>query len=74
LERRSRSGFALSLELTGFNPKIAGTCMALFQSAGSAPQSYMTLVDGRGYGLWGVRGLLALMRAAFLRQQCSWRR
>jgi hypothetical protein len=53
------TGFALSLELTGFNPKIAGTCMALFQSAGSAPMSYMTFVDGKGYGLWGVRGFLA---------------
>jgi MFS family permease len=52
--------FALSLELTGFNPKIAGTCMALFQSAGAAPQAYMTLVDGQGYGLWGVRGLLGV--------------
>jgi MFS family permease len=54
------TGFALCLELTGFNPKIAGTCMALFSSACSAPQSYMTLVDGRGYGLWGIRGLLAV--------------
>jgi PAT family beta-lactamase induction signal transducer AmpG len=54
------AGFALSLELTGFNPRIAGTCMALFQSAGSAPQSYMTVVDGRGYGRWGVRGLLGV--------------
>lgn len=54
------TGFALSLELTGFNPRIAGTCMALFQSAGSAPMSYMTFVDGRGYGRWGVRGLLGV--------------
>ena len=52
------TGFALCLELTGFNPRIAGTCMALFQSAGSAPMSYMTFVDGKGYGVWGVRGLL----------------
>jgi MFS family permease len=54
------TGFALSLELTGFNPKIAGTCMALFQSAGAAPQAYMTVADGRGYGRWGVRGLLGV--------------
>jgi PAT family beta-lactamase induction signal transducer AmpG len=54
------TGFALCLELTGFNPKIAGTCMALFNSAGSAPQSYMAIVDGRGYGLWGVRGFLGV--------------
>jgi PAT family beta-lactamase induction signal transducer AmpG len=54
------TGFALCLELTGFNPKIAGTCMALFNSAGAAPQSYMAIVDGRGYGLWGVRGLLGV--------------
>jgi hypothetical protein len=54
------TGFALCLELTGFNPKVAGTCMALFNSAASAPISYMTIVDGRGYGLWGVRGLLGV--------------
>jgi PAT family beta-lactamase induction signal transducer AmpG len=54
------TGFALCLELTGFNPKIAGTCMALFNSAASAPISYMTFIDGRGYGLWGVRGLLGV--------------
>jgi MFS family permease len=54
------TGFALCLELTGFNPKIAGTCMALFNSAASAPISYMTFVDGRGYGAWGVRGLLGV--------------
>jgi PAT family beta-lactamase induction signal transducer AmpG len=54
------TGFALCLELTGFNPKIAGTCMALFNSASAAPQSYMAIVDGRGYGLWGVRGLLGV--------------
>jgi hypothetical protein len=54
------TGFALCLELTGYNPKIAGTCMALFQSAGAAPQAYMTLVDGRGYGIWGVRGLVGV--------------
>ncbi len=54
------TGFALSLELTGFNPKIAGTFMAIFQSAGSAPMSYMTYVDGKGYGIWGVRGLLGV--------------
>jgi MFS transporter, PAT family, beta-lactamase induction signal transducer AmpG len=54
------SGYALCLDLTGFNPKIAGTCMALFQSAASAPVSYMTFIDGRGYGRWGVRGLLAV--------------
>jgi len=51
------TGFALCLELTGFNPKIAGTCMALFNSAASAPMSYMTFVDGKGYGRWGIRGL-----------------
>jgi PAT family beta-lactamase induction signal transducer AmpG len=54
------TGFALCLELTGFNPKIAGTCMALFNSASAAPQSYMAIVDGRGYGLWGVRGFLGV--------------
>jgi Major Facilitator Superfamily len=54
------TGFALCLELTGFNPKVAGTCMALFNSAASAPISYMTIVDGKGYGLWGVRGLLGV--------------
>lgn len=54
------TGFALCLELTGYNPRIAGTCMALFNSAAAAPQSYMTVVDGRGYGLWGVRGLLGV--------------
>jgi MFS family permease len=52
------TGFALCLELTGFNPRVAGTCMALFNSAASAPISYMTIVDGKGYGIWGVRGLL----------------
>jgi MFS family permease len=54
------TGFALCLELTGFNPKIAGTSMALFNSAASAPMSYMTFVDGKGYGQWGIRGLLGV--------------
>jgi hypothetical protein len=60
------TGFALCLELTGFNPKIAGTAMALFNSAASAPLSYMTFVDGKGYGLWGVRGLLGVDSACLI--------
>jgi MFS family permease len=48
---------ALALELSGGEPTMAGTRMALFSSASYIPLSYMTWLDGVGDHAWGVRGL-----------------
>jgi MFS family permease len=48
---------ALALELSGGEPTLAGTRMALFSAASYLPLSYMTWVDGMGDQAWGVRGL-----------------
>jgi len=50
---------ALSLELIGPGGRSATTRYTLYNAAVNIPLVYMTWIDGRGYKLWGARGLMA---------------
>jgi MFS transporter, PAT family, beta-lactamase induction signal transducer AmpG len=49
---------AMILEVLGSRPRGAATGWALLGSAGNVPLSYMTWLDGIGYGKGGVGGLM----------------
>jgi predicted MFS family arabinose efflux permease len=49
---------ALCLQLLGTANPAAATQIALFFAASNVPIVYMTWLDGRGYAMFGVRGLL----------------
>jgi PAT family beta-lactamase induction signal transducer AmpG len=47
---------AISFEIMGQDNPLAATNFAIFTAAYSVPLSYMLIVDGWGYGRWGVVG------------------
>jgi len=49
---------ALALELVGDGGRSAATRYTLYNAAGNIPIVYMTWIDGRGYKLFGARGLM----------------
>jgi MFS transporter, PAT family, beta-lactamase induction signal transducer AmpG len=49
---------ALGYQLVGMRSPVASTQLGLFSAATNAAIVYMTWVDGQGYRLFGVRGLL----------------
>jgi PAT family beta-lactamase induction signal transducer AmpG len=48
---------AVSLEFLGGSGKSGSTRYALINSLGNLPVTYMAWIDGRGYALWGPRGM-----------------
>lgn len=55
------AGYALftgvSLEFLGGSGKSGSSRYAIINSLGNIPVAYMTWLDGRGYALWGPRGM-----------------
>ena len=55
------AGYALftgvALEFLGESGKSGGSRYAIINSLGNIPVVYMTWLDGRGYALWGPRGM-----------------
>ena len=49
---------ALTLELVGPARRSSATRQTLYAAVGNAPVMYMTWLDGKGYRLFGTRGLL----------------
>ena len=49
----------VSLEFLGSSGKSGSTRYAIINSLGNLPVAYMSWVDGRGYALWGPRGMPA---------------
>jgi PAT family beta-lactamase induction signal transducer AmpG len=48
---------AVSLEFLGGSGKSGSSRYAIINSLGNVPVVYMTWLDGRGYALWGPRGM-----------------
>jgi len=48
---------AVSLEFLGGSGKSGSSRYAIINSLGNLPVFYMTRLDGRGYALWGPRGM-----------------
>jgi PAT family beta-lactamase induction signal transducer AmpG len=48
---------AVSLEFLGGSGKSGSSRYAIINSLGNIPVVYMTWLDGRGYALWGPRGM-----------------
>lgn len=51
---------AVALEFLGGSGKSGSSRYAIINSLGNVPVSYMSFVDGRGYALWGPRGMPAM--------------
>jgi len=49
----------VSLEFLGSSGKSGSTRYAIINSLGNLPVAYMAAVDGRGYAIWGPRGMPA---------------
>jgi len=49
----------VSLEFLGTSGKSGSTRYAIINSLGNLPVAYMSWADGRGYALWGPRGMPA---------------
>ena len=50
----------VSLEFLGASGKSGSTRYAIINSLGNLPVAYMAWVDGRGYAMWGPRGMPAI--------------
>jgi hypothetical protein len=50
---------AVALEFLGDSGKSGSARFSIINSFGNVPVTYMDWVDGRGYALWGPRGLPA---------------
>jgi hypothetical protein len=48
---------AVCLEFLGGSGKSGSSRYAIINSLGNVPVAYMTWLDGRGYALWGPRGM-----------------
>lgn len=48
---------AVALEFLGGSGKSGSSRYAIINSLGNLPVAYMSFVDGRGYALWGPRGM-----------------
>ena len=48
---------AVCLEFLGGSGKSGSSRYAIINSLGNIPVVYMTWLDGRGYALWGPRGM-----------------
>ena len=52
------AGFtAVVLEFLGRSGKSGSARYSIINALGNIPVAYMVLIDGRGYGRWGVRGM-----------------
>lgn len=51
---------AVALEFLGGSGKSGSSRYAIINSLGNLPVAYMSYVDGRGYALWGPRGMPAM--------------
>lgn len=51
---------AVSLEFLGGSGKSGSARYAIINSLGNLPVAYMSYLDGRGYALWGPRGMPAM--------------
>jgi PAT family beta-lactamase induction signal transducer AmpG len=49
----------VSLEFLGSSGKSGSTRYAIINSLGNLPVAYMSWADGRGYAIWGPRGMPA---------------
>jgi MFS transporter, PAT family, beta-lactamase induction signal transducer AmpG len=45
------------LEFLGTSGKSGSARYAIINSLGNVPVVYMVLLDGKGYGHWGIRGM-----------------
>jgi len=50
---------AMVLDVVGRGRKAAAVAYSTLNATGNVPISYMTWIDGLGYGRWGARGLMA---------------
>jgi PAT family beta-lactamase induction signal transducer AmpG len=63
---------AVALDFLGDSGKSGSARFSIINSIGNAPVTYMDWVDGRGYALWGPRGLPAADAVLGLAASGAW--